>query len=310
MNRILELLSEFLGISHEASYKLVLTFATIVALALIQFLVLQLLLRNVSDATTKYKWSKTTRYIVMIVALILVGRIWFEGVSSVTTYLGLVSAGLVIVLREPVQDIAAFLYIVWRHPFRLGDRIEVNNVKGDVIDQSLFKFTLMEIGNWVDAEQSTGRVVHVPNHKVFVDNVYNYTGGFKYIWNEVTVRLTFESNYEKAKTLLQEIADRHTAELRGKVEQQVMEAASNYYLNYSKLTSSVYTEIKEYGICLTIRYLTEPRRRRATMQQIHEEVIRMLKAHHDIRWAYNTNRVFRSEVDGKDETWAGGIKYE
>src|SRR5690606_18869649 len=109
-------------------------------------------------AANRYKWSKSTRYVISIIGLLIVGRIWFEGVGTFGTYLGLVSAGLVIVLREPVQDIAAFMFIMWRHPFRLGDRIEVNDVKGDVIDQGLFKFSLMEISGWVDADQSTGRV--------------------------------------------------------------------------------------------------------------------------------------------------------
>jgi small-conductance mechanosensitive channel len=306
MNRVLELISEFLGISEDAAYKLILSIAALLLLGLIQFLILKVVLRNNTDTANRYKWSKTTRYVITIIGLLIVGRIWFEGVGNFGTYLGLVSAGLVIVLREPVQDIAAFMFIMWRHPFRLGDRIEVNDVKGDVIDQGLFKFSLMEICGWVDADQSTGRVVHVSNHKIFTGNVYNYTGGFKYIWNEVAVRITFESNWRKAKKLLLEIADKNSIDTSTKAELEVIEAASNYYLNYRKLSPTVYTEIKDYGVCLTIRYLTEPRRRRATMQQIHEEVLDMIIANDDIIWAYPTTRVYRSEIDGKDENWLGG----
>ena len=77
----------------------------------------------------------------------------------------------------------------------------------DVIDQRLFRFTLLEIGNWVEADQSTGRVIHVPNSWVFTEDIANYTAGFSYIWNELPVLVTFESDWRRAKRLLQSIAD-------------------------------------------------------------------------------------------------------
>ncbi len=306
MDRMLKIISEFLGISEDASLKLLLSIALLIVLGIIQFAVLKIIFRRVSETVARYKWAKTTRYIVTIIGILLVSRIWFEGVGAIGTYIALVAAGLVIVLREPVQDIAGFLFIMWRSPFRLGDRIEVNDVKGDVIDQGLFKFTLMEIGNWVDAEQSTGRVVHISNHKVFSGNVFNYTGGFKYIWNEVTVRLTYESNWKKAKELLIKIAQHHSVDMSKKAEEEMMEASSSYYLSFNVLTPTVYLHIKDYGIALTIRYLTDPRQRRTTEQSIHEEVLEMIQSHDDIMWAYPTSRVYRSEIDGKDENWLGG----
>jgi len=299
-------MSEFLGISEDASLKLLLSVALLIVLGIIQFAILKVVFRRVSETVARYKWAKTTRYIITVIGILLVSRIWFEGVGAIGTYIALVAAGLVIVLREPVQDIAGFLFIMWRSPFRLGDRVEVNEVKGDVIDQGLFKFTLMEIGNWVDADQSTGRVVHISNHKVFSGNVFNYTGGFKYIWNEVTVRLTYESNWKKAKELLLKIAQNHSIDMSKKAEEELMEASSSYYLSFNVLTPTVYLHIKDYGIAMTIRYLTDPRKRRATEQSIHEEVLEMIQSHDDITWAYPTSRVYRSEIDGKDENWLGG----
>jgi small-conductance mechanosensitive channel len=306
MNEILKLTGELFGISSEASYKVWLSFTTLIALGIIQYLIIKIITRNITDTSVTYRLSSTTRYIILIIGLLVIGRIWTEGVASIGTYLGLVSAGLVIVLREPVQDIAAFLFILWKHPFRLGDRIEVNGVKGDVVDQGLFKFSLMEIGEWVEADQSTGRVVHVSNHKVFTGNVYNYTGGFKYIWNEVPVHLMFESNWRKAKEILQQIAERHSLDIAVKAEYEVREAAANYYLNYSKLTPTVYTQIKEFAIVLTIRYLTDPKQRRTTMQLIHEDILEMFDLHKDIIWAYPTSRVYRSDIDGVQSRWKEG----
>ena len=75
-----------------------------------------------------------------------------------STFLGLLSAGVAIALKDPLVNLAGWGFIVWRKPFGIGDRIQLGDSRGDVIDQRIFMFTLMEIGNWVDAERSTGRV--------------------------------------------------------------------------------------------------------------------------------------------------------
>ena len=80
-----------------------------------------------------------------------------------------------------------------------------------LIDLRIFQFTLMEIGNWVDADQSTGRIVHVPNGSVFVTPLANYAKGFQYIWNEIPVLVTFESDWRRAKEILEGIANLVTA---------------------------------------------------------------------------------------------------
>ncbi|NJK82214.1 MAG: mechanosensitive ion channel, partial [Chloroflexaceae bacterium] len=209
-----------------------------------------------------------------IAGIFLIGRIWFGGFDELATFLGLISAGLAIALRDLLIDIAAWMFIVWRKPFKVGDRVQVGDVAGDVIDIRLFQFTLLEIGNWVDADQSTGRVVHVPNGRVFAEPQANYTEGFDYIWNEIPVTITFESNWKKAKEILLRIAMEHTRDTCEMARQQVEMAANDYYIVYSKLTPTVYTHVKDdHGIILTIRYLSIPRRRRSTAQELWEAIL-------------------------------------
>ena len=100
-------------------------------------------------------------------------------------------------------------FILIRQPFKVGDRIQIGKVAGDVIDIRFFNFQLNEIGNWVDADQSTGRIIHIPNGIVFTEPQANYTAGFQYIWNEIPVLVTFESDWKKAKQLLTDIVNHH-----------------------------------------------------------------------------------------------------
>ncbi len=130
-----------------------------------------------------------------------------------------------------MANVAAWAFIIWRRPFEVGDRIQIGPHAGDVIDLGLFQFTLNEIGAWVNADQSSGRIIHVPNGKVFTDPVANYNKGFKYIWNEVPVVVTFESDWRKAKQILAKIAVKHAEHLTAQAEQELLTASRQYLIN-------------------------------------------------------------------------------
>jgi small-conductance mechanosensitive channel len=245
----------------------------------------------VKDDRQQFLIAKNIRYIFGFIVFFLIGRLWLEGFQSLATYLGLLSAGLAIALKDIVADFAAWLFLLWRRPFNIGDRIEIGPNKGDVIDKRVFKFTIVEIGNWVDGEQSTGRVIHIPNHRVFLDPIANYTTGFEFIWNELTVNLTFDSNWKKAKQLLQEIANRHATAITPEAERQIRETKQEYMITYKYLTPTVYTSVGPNGIKLTVRYLTHPRARRGSAQMIWEDILTTLAIHDDIRIAYQTVRI-------------------
>ena len=179
-------------------------FYTILALVvfwLIRRISLIVLLRG-RDVQVQYRIRKSVAYITYPLAFLVIGRIWFAGFQAVSTYLGLLSAGLAIALQTPLVNLAGWAFILWRQPFKVGDRVQLGDHRGDVIDQRIFMFSLMEIGNWVDSDQSTGRVIHIPNGKIFNEVLANYSQGFQYIWNEIPVLVTFESDWRKAKQIL------------------------------------------------------------------------------------------------------------
>ena len=195
--------------------------------------------------------------------------------------------------------IAGWFFIIWRRPFNVGDRIQIGQHAGDVIDVRIFKFTLMEIGNWVDADQSTGRVLHIPNGLVLSEIVSNYSRGFQYIWNELPVLVTFESNWKKAKTILQEIVTKHAQHSSEVAQKHIQEASRRFMIFYSVLTPTVYTSVAESGVLLTIRYLCEPRTRRGTSETIWEDVLHQFAAHKDINFAYPTRRFYDNLREGE-----------
>jgi small-conductance mechanosensitive channel len=278
----------------------------IVLLLLVRWITLLILGRNVSDLRMRYTWRKTITYIAGVVGVFVIGRIWFEGFRSIATFLGLLSAGIAIALKDPLTNFAGWAFILWRRPFDVGDRIQVGDTAGDVIDLRIFQFTLVEIGNWVHADQSTGRIIHVPNGKVFVDPVANYTRGFRFIWNELPVLVTFESDWRGAKAILERIGEQRTQHLSEAAAEEVRQAARRFLIFFTKLTPRVYTSVEDSGVLLTLRYLCDARARRSTAEEIWEDVLAAFAEHDDIDFAYPTRRLYDNLHEGKPGAWAPG----
>ncbi len=278
--------------STETQTKLISSFVITIGLWLLRLLLIWVIDYETKNIDIRYQWKKWLTYLFAGIGLILVGRLWITGIQSVATFLGLVSAGLAIALQAPLTNLAGWLFILVRRPFEVGDRVEVKNHAGDVVDIRLFQFTMLEIGNWVDADQSTGRIVHIPNRYVFDKALFNYTQGFEYIWNEIPILITFESNWEKAKQLLQEIVDRQASHITPAAARQVERASQRYLIKYPTLTPIVYTSVEHSGVLLTVRYLCGARRRRSTTQSIWEDTLRAFAQHEDIEFAYPTQRFY------------------
>ena len=289
-----------LGLSPELEARLLGTLVTVMGLWFLHRVALALVYRRVRDPWIRYRWRKSSTYALLATGIVIVGRMWFAGVQALATFLGLVGAGLAIALKDPVSNLAGWAFIMWRRPFEVGDRVQVGPHAGDVIDLGLFQFTLNEIGVWVDADQSSGRIIHIPNGQVFTEPIANYDKGFKYIWNEVPVLVTFESDWRKAKQILTKIAVQHAQHLTAGAEQELLSASRQYVINYTKLTPIVYTKVVQTGaVQLTIRYLIEPRKRRGTEHAIWEDVLTEFARCPDIELAYQTTRGFKRTDEGK-----------
>lgn len=260
----------------------------------------RIITRNVREVKSQYTWNKIIGYISALLGIFLVGRIWLQGVQSIATFLGLLSAGIAIALKDLLANLAGWLFIVSRRSFEVGDRIQLGSNAGDVIDIGLFQFSILEIGNWVHADQSTGRIIHIPNGKIFNNELANYDKGFKYIWNEIEVILTFESNWEKAKQILQNIIDNQEESITSTMERQIKKAARKFMIYYRNLTPIVYTDVVDNGVKLTIRYLCETRKRRGSSQSIWESILREFVNHDDIDFAYPTTRFYNNLTEGKN----------
>lgn len=299
-DRFEDAVQTYLGITPRVTEDVLETIAAIFVWIVVERLARRLLARVVSDSLPRFQANKAVGYGLGLITLVVVFKIWVrEGVSGFATYLGLLSAGLAIALQDPVANFAGWLYIIVRRPFGIGDRIQVAQHMGDVVDIRPFRFLLLEIGNWVKADQSTGRVIHVPNSLVFKNAVANYDDAFGYIWNELEVVLTMESNWRAAKTALDKILGEHAERLTPDVTTHIRLAAESMHIKFGKMTPIVWTSVVDSGVRLTMRYLCKPRERRSSASAIWESVLDELAKMPDVDFAYPTTRMFDNRTEGK-----------
>ena len=272
--------------------KFVQSIAVIIVFYVIFLLIRRLINNNINDLRKRYLYRKISFYIIFIIGFLAFSRVWITQMESVTMFLSFIGGGIALALHQVILSFAGWLLIIVKGYYNIGDRIEIGNIKGDIIDISVFYTTCMEIGNWVDADQSTGRMVQIPNSKVFTEPVYNYTRGFEFIWNEIGFLITFESDWKKAEKILTQIINKFSVEVTDKVRRRIKKMAQKYWIHYEILTPIVYTTIKDSGVQLKVRYLTEVKKRRITEVQISREVLKAFAKEPDIDFAYPTTRFY------------------
>ncbi len=284
MQKLLSFVEKSAGLNQTRESDLLAALLITLALLLARFLILKLVWHVTENIETRYNWKKVFNYLVSISIILILGNILFSDFIKFSTFLGLLSAGIAIALKDLIINIAGWIFILTRRPFTTGDRIQIGQHSGDVIDIHFFQFTILEIGNWVSADQSTGRIILIPNGKVFTDALANYNKGFDFIWNEIPVRITFESNWEKAKEILEAILLRHTEDQSASAQEKIKDASRSYIIRYSNLTPIIYTAIKDNGILFSLRYLCKPRTRRDSEHVIWQEIFREFAKHDDIKF--------------------------
>ncbi len=289
------LLATDFGVSGDALVKVLMSLAAIVVMSVIRRLLTRLLEGRFQDARARYQFSKGLALASSIITLVIIGTIWLGALRQMGTFLGLATAGAALALKDLIADLAGWVFIMWKRPFDVGDRVQIAGFAGDVVDIRIFEFTLLEIGNWVDADQSTGRVVHIPNQKLLSDPIANYTAEFPYVWNEIPVLVTFESDWKKAKAILGKVVEEETGELSRRAKDIIPRATRRLLISYRTLSATVYTTVRDSGVLLTIRHLAEPRARRGAEQAIWEGILDAFAEEPDIELAYPTRRIYSAE---------------
>jgi small-conductance mechanosensitive channel len=262
---------------------------SVVALSTVaNYIYLSYLKWNVKDVSERFRRQGAFQTVLFIFAGILLVILWARLLEHTGTFLGILGAGLAIALREPLLSIAGRVAILAGHMYRVGDRIELNKMTGDVINVGVFYTRMMEIGNWIHADQVTGRIVQISNSQIFGTPVFNYTQNFSYIWDEVKLPITYNSNLEAASQILLDVGGEYTREFLQGAQAQLDAMREAFLVPAFELKPNVFMKVTSNWLELSMRYVVDPKKRRNASNFIYLGTLKRIRQRDDIQIASET----------------------
>jgi len=262
-------------------------------LALALTIVANRVLRDVLKARFRDTPHAHTVFMLVRNAVFLLGAsvillIWLGFGSNFTVAMGILGAGIAFASQETIGSFAGYLNIVTGNLYRIGDRVRVGAVTGDVLDISMLRTTVMEIGEWIQAEQHTGRIVTIANRAVFSDPVFNYTQHWAYLWDEITIPVTYDSDWRRAQEIMLDHAEEYTAHLQEQAQTELRQLTRRYPIYQETVSPQLYLVMTDNWIDITLRYVVDARERRRVSGKLHRELLQHFQEEPDITVASAT----------------------
>lgn len=267
-------LSELTGISE--------TPILLIIYSIIVIIIMDLLYRGITFLNTQfnknekalYLFNKKAHIVKTILTILILLFIWENQIQNIITIISFMGAAATLAIRDIILNFFAGIYISVSKSIRVEDRIEVNSTIGDVVNLNTLNFEILEVNSKDEGEQSTGIIVQIPNSKIFTEAIKNYTKAFKYIWNELEVKIKLNANLEHNKKVLYDIVNSNDIVKRipKKMQHELNDAIGDYRIYYNNLEPIIYTKLTEEYVDLTIRYLAHPKKARHIESQIWNKI--------------------------------------
>lgn len=258
--------------------KIVLASIGIVIILIISKIAKTKLSKQVSDNSSKYKTKKLIDFIAFVLIIILFSIIYSDKLGGLTVAFGVAGAGVAFALQEVIASFAGWLAIMFGGFYKTGDRVKLGGIKGDVVDIGVLRTTLMETGEWVDGDLYNGRLVLIANSFVFKEPVFNYSGDFPYLWDEIKIPIMYGSNYKKAESIMTEIAKEVVKEYSQEAHEKWKSLVSKYMIEDAQTTPMVTIVINDNWVEFTIRYTVHYKKRRTTKNILYTQILEAVEA--------------------------------
>jgi small-conductance mechanosensitive channel len=279
MDQISEIAKQLKGLDSGNLLAEIVQFAVwILFIILITWLLRKAINRAVKDNSMRYRAKKAVRLLAYVLVLLLAIITFTGNVQYFTLTIGLVSAGLAFALQEVILSIAGWISIFSSNIYNPGDRIEINGVRGDVIDIGITKTTLMEIGEWVNSDNYSGRIVKVSNAFVFRGPVFNYSTDFPFLWDEINLPVKYGSDVELAGQVILDSAKSYLIEYAEFAAENWDHMVKKYLIENASTQPTLTLKLTDNWIEFNLRYVVDYKKRRITKHQLFETLQKAIEA--------------------------------
>lgn len=235
-------------------------------------------LSKIKDNDNRYRAKKFSGFIGFILTIILISIVYSDKLGGLTVAFGVAGAGIAFALQEVIASFAGWLAIMFGSFYKTGDRVQLGGIKGDVMDIGVLRTTIMEVGQWVDGDLYNGRIVLVANSFVFKEPVYNYSGDFPFLWDEIKIPIQYGSNYEKTNEILLKIGKDVSGDLSEKSKQNWDFLQNKYRLENAQTEPMVSLIANDNWVEFTLRYVVDYKRRRFTKTELFTKILNTIEA--------------------------------
>jgi len=244
-----------------------------IVIRLLVFLANRYVGRHIKDSQIRYRVHKVNAVIGYVVILFFLGIVFKDRLAGLSLTLGVIGAGVAFALQEVIASFAGYVAISFAGFFTVGHRIQLGGIKGDVIDIGLLRTTLMEIREWVNSDLYTGRIVRIANSFVFKEPVFNYSGDFPFLWDEITVPLKYGCNYRLAKEVFEKAAGEIVGDYTEFAKKSWTGVVKRYYVDTAMIDPMVTLAFNDNWIEFTIRFIVDYKVRRLVKHKLYWRIL-------------------------------------
>ena len=280
MKQIKEFLSPWLK-SETVDRLLIITIAILIIL-LVLFYAKKAISKHVDDNSKKYRARKVSNIFAYLLIIIAIVFAYSDKLGNIGVAVGLAGAGIAFALQEVITSFAGWLSIIFTNQVKVGQRVKIDNLRGDIIDIGVLKTTIMELGDWVDGDLYNGRITTISNSFVFKSAIQNYSADYPFLWDEITVPIRTNSDFKLAKKVFTDVTAEVCGDYAKASQNQWIKMQDKYQIENAQVAPMVTLKFDENWITFTIRYIVDYQKRRTTKDILFTRYLEEIAKYEDI----------------------------
>jgi small-conductance mechanosensitive channel len=236
--------------------------------------------RYVSDPRRRYQFLLMRRFVFWFVMAVVIAFAFASSVGSLVTFAGLITAGVAVAMQGVIIAIVGYFFLIGKFGIRVGDRVQIGGVTGEVIDVGLVRFHLMELGGSSGTDGPTGRVVAFSNSIVFQvgAGLFKQIHGTNFVWHEIMLTLAAQSDFSEVKKRLASVVSGALADYRAEIERQTQEIARTVISTpVGALHPKIQLRFVAAGIEVTVRYPVDLKNAAEIDERVAHEILKCLE---------------------------------
>jgi small-conductance mechanosensitive channel len=253
--------------------KIIIVIVGVVVIGVLVHLLKRVVVRRIAEADARYRGRKLVSFLGYAAVVLFLLALFHEQLGAVAVGLGVAGAGIAFALQEVIASVAGWLAVSFGGFYKTGDRIQLGGIKGDVIDIGILRTTVMEIGDWIAGDQYSGRVVRIANSFVFKEPVFNYSGDFPFLWDEIKIPVKYGSDHKLAREILERVAAEVSGEFVPGARKAWRAVVRKYLVEDARVEPMILIVANDNWLEFTVRYVVNFKRRRTIKTTLFEKIL-------------------------------------